>query len=115
LKDEIIVGICFRITVFYEWELVMNETIKLLTHILCDLRPKIPTNGAYLYCQTKDNQKSTFQAAQFLLDNSLTYRVLILNSKAKSGYPGFAKWKTMDMSDRNKINFTLWILQHLIR
>jgi hypothetical protein len=71
----------------------MNETIELLTRALCDLQPKIPTNGAYLYCQTKDNQKSTFQAAQFLINNSFTSKILILHTKAKSGYPGFAEWK----------------------
>ena len=71
----------------------MNDTIELLTRTLCDLRPKNPTNGAYLYCQTRSNQQSIFQAAQFLLDNSLTYKILILNTNAKSGYPGFTEWK----------------------
>jgi hypothetical protein len=71
----------------------MNDTIELLTRVLCDLQPKNPTNGAYLYCQTKSNQQSIFQAAYFLLNNTLTYRILILNTKAKSGYPGFTEWK----------------------
>ncbi len=71
----------------------MNDTIELLTRILCDLRPKNPTNGAYLYCQTRGNQQSIFQAAQFLLNNSLTSKILILNTKPKSGYPGFTEWK----------------------
>ena len=71
----------------------MNDTIELLTRVLCDLQPKNPTNGAYLYCQTKSNQQSIFQAAHFLLNNTLTHRILILNTNAKSGYPGFAEWK----------------------
>ena len=71
----------------------MNDTVELLTRTLCDLRPKNPTNGAYLYCQTRGNQQSIFQAAQYLLNSSLTSKILILNSKAKSGYPGFAEWK----------------------
>ena len=71
----------------------MNDSIELLTRSLCDLRPKNLTNGAYLYCQTRSNQRSIFQAAQFLLNNSLTSKILILNTKAKSGYPGFAEWK----------------------
>lgn len=71
----------------------MNDTIELLTRILCDLRPKNPTNGAYLYCQTRGNQQSIFQAAQFLLNNSLTSKILILNTKPRSGYPGFTEWK----------------------
>ncbi|MFO7557130.1 MAG: hypothetical protein R6W88_18195 [Desulfobacterales bacterium] len=71
----------------------MNDTIELLTRVLCDQRPKHPTNGAYLYCQTRSNQQSIFQTAQFLLNNTYTYRILILNTKAKSGYPGFTEWK----------------------
>ena len=71
----------------------MNDTIELLIRVLCDLQPKNPTNGAYLYCQTKSNQQSIFQAAHFLLNNALTHRILIFNTKAKSGYPGFTEWK----------------------
>ena len=71
----------------------MNNTIELLTRVLCDLQPNKPTNGAYLYCQTKSNQKSMFKAAHFLLNNLLTHRILILNTNAKSGYPGFVEWK----------------------
>ncbi|MBW2088203.1 MAG: YdcF family protein [Deltaproteobacteria bacterium] len=71
----------------------MNDTIELLVRTLCDLRPMNPTNGAYLYCQTRSNQQSIFKAAQSLLNNSLTYKILILNTKAKSGYPGFTEWK----------------------
>jgi hypothetical protein len=71
----------------------MNDTVELLIRALCDLRPKNPTNGAYLYCQTISNQQSIFKAALSLLNNSLTYKILILNTKAKSGYPGFTEWK----------------------
>ena len=71
----------------------MNEKIELLTRTLCDLRPKNPTDGAYLYCQTRSNQQSIFQSAQFLLNNSLTSKILILHSEAKKGYPGFTEWK----------------------
>jgi len=39
------------------------------------------------------NQQSIFQAARFLLSNALTHRILILNTKAKSVYPGFTEWK----------------------
>jgi hypothetical protein len=71
----------------------MNDTVELLIRALCDLRPNNPTNGAYLYCQTISNQQSVFKAALSLLNNSLTYKILILNTKAKSGYPGFTEWK----------------------
>jgi hypothetical protein len=71
----------------------MNDTIELLIRTLCDLRPKNPTNGAYLYSQTRSNQQSIFKAARSLLNNSLTYKILILNIEATSGYPGFTEWK----------------------
>ena len=71
----------------------MNDMIELLTRTLCDLRPKNPTDGTYLYCQTRSNQQSIFQAAKFLLNNALTYRIFILNTKEESGYPGFTEWK----------------------
>ncbi len=71
----------------------MNNTIELITRTLCDLQPKMPTHGAYLYCQTRDNQKSIFQTAQFLLNHSFTSKILILGAKSKSGYPGFEEWK----------------------
>jgi len=70
----------------------MNETLELLTRTLCDLQPKASTNGAYLYCQTQGNQQSVFQAARFLLNNSITSKILILQTKAKSGYSGFDEW-----------------------
>ena len=71
----------------------MNKTIELITRTLCDLQPKMPMQGAYLYCQTRDNQQSVFQAAQFLLSHSCTSKLLILGTDAESGYPGFEEWK----------------------
>jgi hypothetical protein len=41
----------------------MNDTIELLTRTLCDLQPKNPANGVYLYCQTKSNQQSINRVA----------------------------------------------------
>ena len=73
--------------------LTLSEVCKLLTHTLCDSYPKTGTDAAYLYGQTTDNQPSVFQAVRHLLANSLTSKVLILNNKAESGYPGFTKWK----------------------
>jgi len=65
---------------------------ELLVQILCDVRPEFPVNGAYLYCQTQSNQRSLFQTAGFLLKNSLASKILILQTEAKSGYPGFSQW-----------------------
>ena len=71
----------------------MKDAVELITRTLCDILPHKPTNGAYLYCQTRSNQRSVFQTAQLLIKNSHTSKILILNSKAKSGFPGYAEWK----------------------
>ena len=70
----------------------MNNIIELLTRVLCDSWPDTPVDGVYLYCQTEGSQQAVFQAAASLLDKSLTAKVLVLQSPAKSGYPGFDKW-----------------------
>jgi len=70
----------------------MNNIIELLTRVLCDSRPDTPVDGAYLYCQTEDSQQAVFQAAVSCLEKSCTTKVLVLQSTAKSGYPGFDKW-----------------------
>ncbi len=70
----------------------MNLVTELLTRVLCDSWSQTPADGVYLYCQTESSQQSVFRAALDLLDNSLTSKVLILQSSAKSGYPGFPKW-----------------------
>ena len=69
----------------------MNTTIELLTRILGDTRPKEPADGAYLYCQTIDNQQSVFLAARWLAAHGLSSRILILEADAMSGYPGGAQ------------------------
>jgi hypothetical protein len=74
------------------WSNEMNTLVELITRVLCDSWPKNPTDGVYLYCQTESNQQSVFQTARSLLDKSMTAQVLILQSMAMSGYPGFAKW-----------------------
>ena len=71
----------------------MNEIIELITRTLCDHKPKMPPQGAYLYCQTADNQQSVFRTAHHLIGSSHTSRILILKAKAKFGYPGFAEWE----------------------
>lgn len=83
----------FSFIVYANGIIQMKYILELLTRTLCDQRPKNPTNGAYLYCQTRNNQQSIFQSAQFLLNKALTHKILLLDTKAKSGYPGFSEWK----------------------
>lgn len=71
----------------------MIASTELIVRVLCDVRPKLPVNGAYLYCQTGENQQTLFQTARFLIDNSFTSKILILQTEAKCGYPGFTQWK----------------------
>jgi len=71
----------------------MTSSTELIVRVLCDERPELPVNGAYLYCQTDGNQQSLFQTALFLIDNSFTSKILILQTEAKCGYPGFSQWK----------------------
>jgi hypothetical protein len=70
----------------------LENRLELLTRILCDTAPIDIADGAYLYCQTQDNQESSFLAAREILDRSLARRILVLKTAAKSGYPGFSEW-----------------------
>ncbi|RJP82052.1 MAG: YdcF family protein [Desulfobacteraceae bacterium] len=82
------------------------KKIELLTRILCDIRPERPVDAAYLYCQTRENQESVFQAARVLLRHSFAQEIWILNTTEKGGYPGFSDWQRqlLDMGlDRNRI------------
>lgn len=84
----------------------MMYPFELLTRILCDIRPERPVDAAYLYCQTRENQESVFQAAQFLLRHSFVHEIWILDTTAKGGYPGFLNWKKQMVEmgmDRNRI------------
>ena len=70
----------------------MNENIELIIRSLCDTQPKSQAHGAYLFCQTINNQISSFHAAVDLINNHLAAKILILDEKEKSGYPGATKW-----------------------
>lgn len=71
----------------------MCEEAQLLTRILCDVTPKEPAEGAYLFAQTRENEKSVFAAAKELLDHGLAKSVLIPDGRARCGYPGGEAWR----------------------
>jgi hypothetical protein len=50
----------------------MNTVIELLTRLLSDTRPQESADGAYLYCQTIDNQRSVFGAACSLVTQGVS-------------------------------------------
>jgi len=70
----------------------MNDVIELVTRVLCDARDDTPVDGVYLYCQTEDSQQAVLQAAVACREKCWTAKVFVLQSTAKSGYPGFAPW-----------------------
>ncbi len=69
------------------------KLIELLSRILCDTRCEQPADAAYLFAQTEDNQDSVLSAAGELLDKHLARKILILDTSARSGYPGFEHWQ----------------------
>jgi len=71
----------------------MRMVVELLTRILCDTQPAAQADAAYLFCQTTINEQSPFQTAEGLVKGSLTSKILILKTNAKSGYPGYSEWK----------------------
>ncbi len=67
-------------------------TNELIIRVLCDVQAEITVDGAVIYSQTTDNQRSVFLAAKELLSNKLTKKILLINSAPISGYPGFSSW-----------------------
>ena len=68
------------------------KMIELLLRLLCDI-PETTSDGAYLFTQTQDNQDSVLLSSRYLLNKSFVRKILILNTNAKSGYPGIDTWK----------------------
>jgi hypothetical protein len=66
---------------------------ELIIRTLCDTLPTAPLDGLFLFGQTEDNQAAAFEAAQLLLRNKYTDKVLCLGTAPMSGYPGYAAWK----------------------
>jgi hypothetical protein len=69
------------------------ELTELIIRILCDLRPGKKLDGAYLFCQTQDNQDAVFASAERLYQNQRIRHILISKSPAQSGYPGYQIWR----------------------
>jgi hypothetical protein len=63
--------------------------------ILCDVLPGIPTDAAYLFAQTPDNEPSVTGAATSLMMEAKTRRIMILDSPSSNGYAGAEKWEEL--------------------
>ena len=66
---------------------------ELITRIFCDTLPSAIVDGAYLFGQTQDNEKSVFLSAQELVTHALVRRILISDALPKCGYPGGNTWR----------------------
>ena len=71
----------------------MFDKEELITRIFCDTFPSAIADGAYLFGQTQDNQKSVFLSAQELVIHALVRRILISDALPKCGYPGGNAWR----------------------
>jgi hypothetical protein len=65
----------------------------LIIRTLSDTLPKEKADAVFLFGQTRDNQLSVFKTAVYLVRKEIVSRVMFVNSKALSGYPGFEAWK----------------------
>lgn len=66
---------------------------ELIIRTLCDTLPEEPADALFLFGQTEDNQESVLAAAQQLLQQKRVKKLLFLNTRPISGYPGFQSWK----------------------
>jgi len=69
---------------------MQNKLIELSVRTLSDTGPATTADALYLFGQTASNQASVFSAAL----NSRAKNMLILDTLPRSGYPGFALWKS---------------------
>ncbi len=69
------------------------KLFELTVRILCDQRLELIADGIFLCSQTEDNQDSVFGIARQMLNKGLASRVLVSDTKAISGYPGFNSWE----------------------
>jgi len=68
--------------------------IELIIKTLCDTLPGYTADAVFLFGQTLDNQKSVFTRAQSLLQQRHARKIMIMNTDALSGYPGFDSWRS---------------------
>lgn len=67
--------------------------IELLIRTLCDIEPPGTAEGAYLFAQTVDNQRSVFEAGVDLIKRERIKKLFISAAEPISGYPGCQKWQ----------------------
>jgi hypothetical protein len=72
---------------------VMSPSLfEVLVRCLSDELPQEPTEIAFLFSETPDNEASVIQSATDLLSSGMTESVAVLDSYARCGYGGSARW-----------------------
>ena len=69
------------------------DLVALAIRIFADPAPATPTDGAYVFGQTPDNEASVLDAACRLHAGGHTAAIFIAESPPRSGYPGDADWR----------------------
>jgi hypothetical protein len=69
------------------------DLLALAVRVFADPAPGTPTDGAYVFGQTADNEASVLDTACALLAAGHTTAILVAGSPARSGYPGDAAWR----------------------
>lgn len=71
-----------------------DQIFEILIRIFSDNIPNNSIEGAYLYCQTIDNQSSVFSSVQNLFFLKKVKSIFIVNVDSKFGFPGYSIWKS---------------------
>jgi len=73
--------------------------LALAVRVFSEPPPPMPTDGAYVFGQTADNETSVLETARRLHADGLTRAVLIAGSAPRSGYPGDPAWRALLVAD----------------
>lgn len=65
---------------------------ELIIRSLADTLPDTTLDALFLFGQTKDNQEAAFAVARQMVDQGQVQKILFLQTKPLSGYPGYISW-----------------------
>ena len=69
-----------------------SKLLDVADRIINDMRPSL--EDAYLFANTSDNEKSLFEAAQYIQKEELAGRFLVIDGADANGFPGYEAWST---------------------
>jgi len=65
---------------------------ELIIRSLADTLPNYTLDALFLFGQTADNQESAFAVAERTVQEAQVQKVLFLQTRPLSGYPGYEAW-----------------------